>query len=83
MGDGVVLAVDDSCAGVDGAAVAGGMVFSDFLVAGGYAAAVTSDFDFVKAFWSYVSVLLSLVVLCRVTYPRLCPQTKTPPSHSS
>lgn len=62
MGDGVVLAVNDGGAGVDGAAVAGSVVFGDFLVAGGYAAAVAGDFDFVKAFWSSVSLLLSLVI---------------------
>lgn len=62
MGDGVVLAVDYGCAGVDGAAVAGGVVLGDFLVVGGYAAAVAGDFDFVKAFWSFVSILLSLMM---------------------
>ena len=49
--DGVVLAVNDGDAGVDGAAVAGGVVFGDFLVAGGYAAAIAGDFDLFEAFW--------------------------------
>ena len=62
MGHGVVLAVDDGCAGVDGTAIAGGVVFGYFLVAGGYTAAVAGNFDLFKAFWSSVSVLLALMM---------------------
>ena len=42
--------VDDGGAGVDGAAVAGGVVFGDFLVTRGYAAAIAGNFNLFEAF---------------------------------